>query len=401
MKRNVFFLMIILLITTGCWNRRELNELGITLAMGIDLTNDGQYLVTAQVVNPGEVASKSGGSAGHAPVIIFQETGKTVFEAVRKMTTVSPRKIYPSHLRVLVIGESLAKKGIGKPLELLSRDWELRSDFYITVARDRNAEEILKIPTSLEKIPANKMFMTLDVSEKAWSATSGVTLDELIKDIISEGKQPVLTGIQASFNGDKQTSLSKQNVELIDSPGRIFYKDLAVFKGDELIGWLNEKQSKAYNIITNKITSAVTNVNCPKGGYFVYQVTESDTKIKGKIKNGKPIIDIFVRVEGNIGEVECKTLDITKNESIKKLEKNFEKETIEMLSTSIRQIQEENKVDIFGFGDVIHRADPKAWKKLKKGWDQEFEELSVNIKVQGEIKRVGTVGNSFLKQIKK
>lgn len=182
MKRSypLFILLIVfLLFTTGCWNRRELNELAIALAIGIDSTKDGQFLLTAQVVNPGELATgNSGGGTGTSPTVIYQAKGKTVFEAFRKMTKESPRKIYPSHLRILVIGESLAKKGIGKPLDLLTRDWELRSDFYIVVAKGMRAEEILKVPTSLEKIPANQIFDALEVSATAWSATSFVKLDD-------------------------------------------------------------------------------------------------------------------------------------------------------------------------------------------------------------------------------
>jgi spore germination protein KC len=390
-------LTIVLLFTTGCWNRREINELAITLAIGIDSTADGQYLVTAQVVNPKEVSAED--ASGSSTVIIYQATGQTVFEAFRKMTRESPRKIYPSHLRILVIGETLAKKGIGKPLDLLVRDWELRSDFYITVAKGMNAEDILKVPTALEKIPANNLFDTLKVSEKSWSETSSVTLDDLIADLVSDGKQPVLTGIQAYVNGDEETSLSNQNLEMIDSPARLLFGGLAVFDADKLIGWLDESQSRTYNAVTNKVKSTVVNISCPKEGQAVLQLLQSKAKVKGKVKNGKPEIDIVFHREYNVGEVECQ-LDLTKPETISELEKIEEKRASKMFESSIKQVQEEFEIDIFGFGEAIHRADPAAWKKLKKDWDKEFEELPVNIKVNVKIRGIGTIGNSFLQKIK-
>ncbi|AZV41434.1 hypothetical protein BAOM_0823 [Peribacillus asahii] len=402
MKRSLtilIMLIVFLLFTTGCWNSRELNELAITLAMGLDRATDGQYLVTAQVVNPGEVAGKGGGATGHSPVIIYQATGKTVFEAIRRITKESPRKIYPSHLRILVIGESLAKEGLGKPLDLLSRDWELRSDFNIAVAKGMRAEDILKVPTSLEKIPANSLFSTLETSAKAWTATNAVTLDELIANIVMDGKQPVLTGIRADIKGDKKTALGKQNVEMIDFPARLRFQELAVFDRDKLVGWLNEKQSITYSVITNKEHSTTVNITCPKGGKAVYEVKKSNTEMKGKVKNGKPEIDLHIYVEGDVGEVECQ-IDLTKPESIDQLEDSYEKGSEKMFQQSIKQVQENNKVDIFGFGEAIHRADPIAWKQLKKDWDKHFENVSVNIKVQGEIRRVGTISNSFLDKLK-
>jgi spore germination protein KC len=402
MKRIIAILTILTLLlslTTGCWNRRELNELAITLAMGLDLTKDGKYLVTAQVVNPSEIAGKDGGGGGDSPVVLYQEKGETVFEAIRKMTKESPRRIYPSHLRMLIISESLAKKGIGKPLDLLSRDWELRSDFYVAIAKGKRAEEVLKVPTPLEKIPANKMFDNLEVSSKAWSATSAVTLDELITDMVSPGKEPVLTGITADIKGDKKTAMGKENVQLMDNPAKIYYNQLAVFKKDKLIGWLNENQSKTYNLVTNKEYSTVVNIPCPNGGKAVFQVTKSNSKVKGKIRNGRPEIDVNIQVEGNIGEVECK-VDLSKQETIDMLEKSYEKEKRDILVKGVKYVQEKYKVDIFGFGDAIHRAEPKAWNRLKKDWNKNFEDLQVNIHLNGEIRRVGTIGNSFLNDIK-
>ncbi len=400
MKRSftMFIILIVfLLFTAGCWNRRELNELAITLAIGLDKTSDDQYLLTAQVVNPGEVAGDRG--AGTSPVIIYSAKGKTVSEAIRKMTEESPRRIYPSHLRVLVIGESLAKEGIGKPLDLFSREWDMRSDFYIVVAKGMNAKDILKVPTTLEKIPANKLFNALSVSTKEWSGTSAITLDELITDMISDGKQPVLTGIQADIKGDEETSLSKQNVEMIDPPARLSFQELAVFDKDKLVGWLNEKQSQTYTVITSKENGTVVNVSCPNGGKFVYEVTSSNTEMKGKIKNGKPEIDLNVHVEGNIGEVEC-PIDLKKTESIDQLEEVYEKTSKKMFKKAIKQVQKEYGMDIFGFGEAIHRADPQGWKKLKKDWNKQFENMPVNIRVQGEIRSIGTVDNSVLEQLK-
>ncbi|MFD2879852.1 Ger(x)C family spore germination C-terminal domain-containing protein [Paenibacillus rhizoplanae] len=35
--------------------------------------------------------------------------------------------------------------------------------------------------------------------------------------------------------------------------------------------------------------------------------------------------------------------------------------------------------DIFGFGEVIHRADPQAWKTWKTDWNKHFAETAVTI----------------------
>jgi spore germination protein KC len=182
------------LLLSGCWNRRELNRLAIAVGLGLDKVGD-RYMLSVQAVNSSSVAPKQGGGGG-SPVSLYQAEAKSVYEAVRKLTTLTPRRIYPSHLRVLVIGEELAREGIAKSIDLLARDWEIRSDFFMVIARGDRAENVLKVLTPNEQIPANKLFSSLTTSEKIWAPTRATKLDDFINDYLSIGKQPVISGIK-------------------------------------------------------------------------------------------------------------------------------------------------------------------------------------------------------------
>lgn len=393
MKKYTFVLLILSLVLTGCWDRRELNEIAITLALGIDKV-DEEFQLTAQVVVPSEVSMKQ--SSGRSTVTLFQATGETIFEAFRKMTIDSPRKIYPGHLRMLVIGEELAKAGVGESLDLLSRDWELRSDFYVVVAKDKTAAEILNVTTPIESIPANKMFNTLKTSEENWAVTKGVTLDELLGDLITDGKDAVLTGIQVF--GNQEVGSSKQNVESITPAAQIQYDYLAVFRQDKLVGWLNESESKGYNYIIDSVKSTVASISCPEEGKVSIEVINSKSELKGKINKGEPEVNVTIEVEGNVGEVECH-IDLKDTKTIDALEKSYEKELKEIVHQTIETLQKQYKSDIFGFGQAIHRSNPKIWKKIKSQWDEIFPELTVNVEVDMKIYHTGTVSNSFLQKL--
>ncbi|MFY0742515.1 Ger(x)C family spore germination protein [Solibacillus silvestris] len=396
MKKYMFILIILNFILTGCWDKRELNELAITLALGIDkVEGEDEYEVTAQVVVPSAVSMKDG--TGGATVTLFTENGETVYEALRRMTKVSPRKIYPGHLQMLISGEELAKEGIGESLDLLARDWELRPDFYVVVAKDVTAREILNVTTDLESIPASKMFAGLKVSEKAWAGTYGVTLDELIVDLISEGKEAVLTGIQ--LEGNKQIGSTQQNIESISKPAQIKYDNLAVFKEDRLMGWLTEQDSRGYSGITNSVKSTVTSISCPNEGKSTIEVTNFHSKVEGNIVHGKPEVNIHTKAEGKVGEVRCK-IDLKNPEAIQELEKIYEKEATRIINETIDVLQQEYQSDIFGFGEAIHRSNPQEWDQIKENWDEEFSDLTVNVKVDMKIRLTGTVNSSFLEKIK-
>jgi len=394
MKKCMFVLLILSLFLTGCWDRRELNELGIALALGIDKVED-EYQVTAQVVVPSEISMRS---TGRSPVTLFKANGETIYEALRKITKNSPRKIYPGHLRMLVIGEDLAEEGIGESLEFLSRDWEFRSDFYVVIAKDMTAEEILNVTTTLEAIPANKMFNTLKTSEAAWAATSGIVLDELITNLTNEGKEAVLTGILVT--GNQEIGTSKQNVESITPEARIVYDQLAVFKKDKLLGWLTEQESRGYNDITNTVENTISVISCPKEGKISIEIIQLKSDIKGKMNKGKPEVDVNIKVKGNVGDVEC-AINLSEPKTIAELEKITKKDMEDTINQTIETVQKQYESDIFGFGEAIHRSNPKEWKKIKEQWDKGgFSELTANVKVDVKLQRTGTVGNSFLDDVK-
>lgn len=395
-KKTALLLLLLFLlpIATGCWNRRELNDLAIVAALGIDWVDD-QFLVSVQVVDPGEVAAGQG-SSGRSPITTYQAKGDTVFQAIRKMTTVTPRKLYFAHLRIMVLGEPLARKGIGKALDFMSRDQEGRTDFYIVVAKGTAAHNIVNVLTPMEKIPATQMFTSLEVSEKAWAPTVSVQLDELIANIVSPGIQPTLTGI--IIQGDQAAGNKKSNVEAPESKARLQYKGIAVFREDKLVGWLNESESKGFSKITDRLQSTVIQTSCPEGGKLGIEIIRSKASMKGKVINGKPEAEVEMYMEANVADVECK-LELVKTNTIEELEKKVEQRVIYHAEQAVKKAKK-LRCDIFGFGEAIYRASPVYWNSAKEDWDNIFAELPVRYKVDVKIRRIGTVGESFINDLK-
>lgn len=397
MNRRGLLLVLLVLMQislTGCWSRRELNDLSIAVGLAIDKIDD-QYQVSVQVVEPGQVTGKKGSSM--APVTMYQATGDTVLEALRRMTTISPRRMYLAHLRIVVLGETLAEEGIRDAIDFISREPETRNDFFIVVAKGTKAGDTLKILTNIETVPAIRLYSTLKTAGKKWAPTTTVTLSTLISDLVSEGKHPVLTGLE--IEGDVNVGQTPKNTETVKSPTELKYSGLAVFDKDKLIGWLNEDEGKAYNYINNTIEGTVGNVACPEGGIITLKVIRSTTRVKGSVVNEIPRIAIEVKVDSNISEVQCH-LDLSKIETITEFEKLANRKLEELVESTVKRVQEDYKVDIFGFGEVIHRSNPKAWKKLSKNWDQTFTNIPVEVKFNNKLHQSGKVLNSFLEEMK-
>lgn len=398
MNRKALLLSLLMLIPifiTGCWSRREMNDLAIAVGIGIDKVGD-EYHVSVQVVEPGQIAGTKGGTP-LAPVNLYQTTGATVLEALRRITMDSPRKIYLAHLRMLIIGEDLAKEGIDKVLDFLSRDTEVRNDYFMVVARNTLAEETLKILTSLEKVPSNKLFSSLKSAEKYWAPASTITLANLIGDLVAKGKDPVLTGLE--IIGDIAKGETTENINTVENAAKLEYTGLAVFNKDKLVGWLNESDSKVYSYLQNDVNNTVSFVDYPDGGKVGIRIFRAHSKMKGSIHNGKPQIQIVQNIEADIEEVQSKNLDLSETQTITELEDLLNQKVEYMFKKSIKKVQQDFKVDSFGFGEVIHRSNPQEWKKLKKSWNQSFVNLTVSVKCNTKIRQLGKVSNSFLKEM--
>jgi spore germination protein KC len=397
-KRGVFllpFVLILLIFGTGCWNRRELNNLAFAGVIGIDKAGN-DFEVSVLVMDPNAASAKKP-SSGRSPSVLYHAKGETVPQAIRRMAAVTPRHLYFSHIRMLIFGEQLARDGIRDTLDFLSRNNEIRTDFYFAISKGTTARELLGVFTPLETLSANNMFGTLEVSRKTWAPTVPVQLDDLMSDLISEGKHPVLSTIQ--IQGDPKQAASKNNLEKVDTPGVLQYTGLAVLKKDKLVGWLNEDESKAYNYVQDKVKRTIGVVGCPGGGNISSEVIRSKTDVTGKVVQGKPQINIHIRVEASIQDVECK-IDFTKKETIEDLDKRANRKLEAIIEHTIENVQKKYEVDIFGFGEVIHRANPRAWKKLKTNWDDEFTNLPVQVTADIKTVRLGTVSNSVLQKMK-
>lgn len=383
-------LLLSLSTQAGCWNRRELNELAITVGMAIDMTEEGQYAVTVQVVDPSEVASRKGGGS-RIPVVTYESKGPSVFEALRKMTTISTRKIYMAHLRILVLGEKVAQRGITESMDLIARDHEIRSDFYVVLATGVKASDTLQILTPLEKIPAQKMFRSLEVSQQAWAPTYAVRLNELLASLNSEGKDPILTGVIVT--GDPEKGKKKDNIEQSTSPADLKYVQLAVLREDKLVGWLNEEESKGYNYIVGKVTNTVGHVACPEGkeGKVVVEIQRVNSKVTAHAGSEGPTIDVEVKLEMNVGEVQC-PMELTSQESLKQLERKVNERVEGLLEAALVKAQS-YKADIFGFGETIRQTYPKEWEKMKSDWRSHFAKLPVDYRVESKTRGTGTIND--------
>ncbi|MEC0229412.1 Ger(x)C family spore germination protein [Paenibacillus alba] len=380
-------LTAVLLLTSGCWSRKELNSLSIAQGIGIDL-EDNQYVLTVQIVNPGSFVKQQ--ESMNTSIVVYSAKGATLNEAVRRLSASVARKIFFAHIRIVVFSERVAKQGIAKPLDFLMRDNEIRSDFNVVIARDSTAKEVLSVLTPLEKIPSNYLFNALEVANKEWSHVVSVKMDEVANNILGEGMDPVLSGVR--ILGDKTKGKETANLQLSAPSVKFEHAGIGVLKKDKLVGWLDENESRGYSLLTDRVQRTALHIPCPSGGKLGIDISHVHTQMRSKVTNNNPEIWVDSSVKGNISSVECQ-IDLSDLATIEKIN-----ELVSAAEKSLMELSIQKAIslgtDIFGFGIAVHRADPKFWKNNKSNWDERFEQMPIHIEVVTSMSNTGTIGKS-------
>ncbi|MBP1903950.1 spore germination protein KC [Paenibacillus turicensis] len=386
------------IMLTGCWQRAELNETAFVIGMGIDKAEKG-FKVTLQVVIPSSIASQAtGGSGGGVPIQTTTQTVPTIYETQRKYSLGNSRNVYYGHIRVLVIGEALARDGIGETLDVFIRSREPRSDFYVMVAKETTAENVLKILTPVNKLPANKLFESLDKSHKLSAKTAAVPLNRFIEDFINRGISPVLTGVKVI--GNVEEGGSEDNLKHSTPPTETMYDNVAVFRKDKMVGWLDDVQTIGYNYITDNVVNSSGIVKGADGNPIVIEAIKTKTKKSVKMEKGEPHIYVEVKALCNVQEV-MSSDNLEEEKVIKELEKKSAEKIIERMQTAVTQINDKFNVDIFGFGRTIYQSKPKEWRKLLNKYGHNYlKQLPIHYNAKVIINRIGLVDKTFILDVK-
>lgn len=404
MNRKKLILSLLVICTTftsGCWDKKELNEMAIVSAVGLDRNKEGKLVGTFQTINPGNVAGAlQGGGGTNPPISIYRATGNNVLELDSTASTKISRDMYFAHANLIVIGEELAKEeGLNDIFDAFERSPEFRATTRIVIARGVKARDIVETLTAIDKVSAEKVIKTIETTEKTQGKNISINLQEVIKNLLSTGKEPIISGFTVKGNTGKEDKM--ENTMSSDIEANPNASGIAVFKDGKLIDWLDGDMAKGSMWVLDKIEHTNSNIDWEgKKDAVTYQVIRQKTSISVKVKNGKPKVFIKVRAEGDIREANV-PLNLTDTHVLIDIEKKLAKDLKKKMEDAIVRAQK-NKADIFGFGEIMHESHPKEWKKIEKNWDNvSFPELEVDVQAETFIRRTGLRNKPYLSNLKK
>jgi len=387
-KIYVAILLIIMpVFISGCWDSHELNKLSIVAGLGWDIDPDtGEVTLTYQSIIPSEIKSSSSSSGGgeqkggnplHA-IQLDQDTGSSTYDVLNRYTRHGSRIPFYQHTQVYVFGKEGAEQGIYPFLDTQARNPVSRPNALMVVSAEKKASDILGIQDGMENIQAFGMAAEIKLSA-AFSKYPAVTVLEFQNRLLSKTTAPIapMVGIF------EETGPEGKKIQKIRVTGT------AVFKGDRMIGQLNERESSGLLWAINKIKIGF--VTIPEASL---EIVKAKSKIVPELQGDQVKIAIEIDEESNL-LVYKGHQDMT-SDILQELEKGQAKEIESQVRAAVEKSFSLN-ADVFGFGDAVHRKYKKEWKDLKLRWDVIYPNIEVVVKVKTHLNEIGDINKALMK----
>ncbi len=310
---------------------------------------------------------------------LVESDGRTIFDAVRNAKKRLISKLYWGNAQVLILGKELAEQGnINMAIDWFLSDAECRDTIAVAVSQEKSAKDILSIYGLDNSVVSYEIKKIIDDDQKDTSSLRDVPLYKLYSKLRSPGVSAVVPAFRVVENDDKPA---------VEGNG------IAIFKSNKLVGFLSALDTKYYLFATDGIKGGILTFSSggQKDDDVSLEIAHNTTKTSYDYTGGKLKITIEINTDVYLEEVKANT-NMMDEKYITKLESQAQDKIKSEAMRVIKAVQTQYDSDIFGFGNMIYKKDPRLWDKLEPQWDKTFQSLSIEVKP-----KVNILNSAYLK----
>lgn len=369
MKR-IKFLILLLPLLSGCYNYRELNELGITTAVSIDY-KDNNFYVIAEVINP--IKQQDASSSNNSPFVNYNSSSSSLQDAFRKVVLESPRQLYAAQLEIIVLSEEVVNNHLEEVLEYFARDPEARTEIKIIVAKTEDSTKAITLQTLLTSLSSSNIINSLDLQSKVLGMAYPVTLNELLNMYIDPYLEVVLPSM--TLYGNYEIGDEKENITTSSPKAIVKIDGSTITKDNKILGYLDLEESKILNLINGKLKETIIKMNY-YDGYIIFEPNRIKVSRELDIKNN--IIKINISGYSKTKEIQS-NINLKDPKEVKKLNKALNMELEKKTTDTFNSIREKYGTDVFGFQELYYHTNYKYFKENCTNW---YEDIYPKIKLE-------------------
>lgn len=376
--KNLLLLLCLIslsILLMSCWDREELNDIAIVLAIGLDYVNEEEIEVSVEVELPGSLPSGPNSTGDDQSTFTHSAIGKNIAEAIGNLQNSFSRRLFLPHARVIIIGEKFAReKGINEEIEFINHfpEARIRSKVYVT---DMYAKKMLTFVNQLRSSTAETLKKLGDTKTIA-----EVTVLDITKNLYSQECQVSIPMV----------SISERRAGNVKGKIQIEQIGTAIFRDSKMVDKVDVEITKGLNWFKGNIYLETVSIR-PKEddkGYISAIIFNGTSKLIPSIVDGKWKITMKVTSEEDIIQNSTK-IKLTSLSNVQSIEKQFEEVIEQLLQKTLQKVQQEIKSDVLGFGKVFYEKYPKEWQEKREEWNEFFPQIEVDYEIKVYVRRIG------------
>ncbi|MDF2629845.1 MAG: germination protein Ger(x)C family [Symbiobacteriaceae bacterium] len=357
-----WLLAAVLLVVTGCWDARPIEQRAFVVMIGFDWDPEAQYRVTLQVQRAGYEAQGSGRQRAAPMAQIVVSEGQTPRKALEHARDRLARELDTTFLELTVIGRTLAERNLDE-LDWVVRTFRVPVSGYVAVA-PADAESVVRGKAPGYGIPAQFAF---------FGQMGGV---------FTRSAAIVSGPMWMMFNRNFFTPLEDNFAPVLGLQGEdLDWQGLAVFKEHRLVGMLSETDAAHFNLLSGSRAEMVVGAKVPgrEGAQATLYLQTVSVRRKVVWQGDRPVIQVRAVARGDLQELIGMRLWSPADEEA------VEGALAGALATRIKGLiarLQELESDPLGFGELARQAAPYR-REVQSGeaWREVYRDAPVDVLV--------------------
>lgn len=364
MKRKIVsFLLVVTLMLTGCFSYADIDKAIFVTAMVVDVNNNNEVVLYLESFRPFRSASKDSAKGQR---LVFQNTGKTVYETMKDLNLTSSYKLNYTQIRALIFTKKATEFGMENFIDTFQRQQEVLIRPYIMVY---NGDPTKLMELEIKEEEYIGVFLhNLIANQKNSSRTVQITLNKYLSKRTLGSKTTVLTTVEKSKDPLEST--------LEVSGGTII-------KNDKYAGSFSKQDGQKYNFLMDKVKEGTLEPANPldKNKFVTLNIMNNKTKTSLDYDGKKVILKKVISTKVSIADIQ-KGLNLNKDNLLKL--KSSSEDNIKKFCTDFFNDMKKEKLDIFEVEEEFKRRYPK--ENIKDIMDITELDLKVNVKIDDSTK---------------
>lgn len=334
--KKILIIILTLLLCTGCFDYKEINDLAIINAIGVDYEND-EYVITLEILND-QIDKDSSKITSYTKV----GHGKNLTSAIENAADKLSKQLIFNHIKLMILSKSIIEEKFENIIDLFLRNTYFRENFYVISATKNKPETLLNHTTNEAPIASTAITDTLESIRYSSNTNVLKKFDEIVEEVITYGIDTCFSNITL-----------KDNEFIVDG--------MSIFNNYSYKSNLSNEYVKIYNLLIDNFDRPTYTINYDN---LSFTTAINNGKINAEINNGS--INVTGNLMGRIIDNDPK-YNIRDPKNLERIDNDFTNLLNKKIPEFIKVLQDNNS-DILGITRNYYKKtrtkDKDYWLKL-------------------------------------